>query len=157
MIAEPSNNAFELIKHFEGCRLKSYQDYTGVWTIGYGSTHNVTSGMEITQDEADIKLRFDIKQASQGVDRFVKVQLNQNQFDALTSFTFNLGSGNLRISTLLKKVNAMDFDDAGYEFLKWIYAGGKPLEGLIRRRRAERLLFVFQGEPNILGIIMSVS
>ena len=91
------------------------------------------------------------------MDRFVKVQLNQNQFDALTSFTFNLGSGNLKRSTLLKKVNAMAFDDAGYEFLKWIYAGGKPLEGLIRRRRAERLLFVFQGEPNILGIIMSVS
>jgi len=75
----------------------------------------------------------------------------------LTSFTFNLGSGNLKISTLLKKVNAMAFNDAGYEFLKWIYAGGRPLEGLIRRRKAERLLFIYQGEPNIQEIIKSVS
>lgn len=132
----------ELIKHFEGLRLKSYQCSAAVWTIGYGHTAGVKPGDLITTEEADAFLRQDIAESERSVSRYVSVPLTQHQFDALVSFTFNLGSGNLRTSTLLKKLNTGDYPAAAEEFLRWVNAGGKKLSGLVRRREAERALFL---------------
>lgn len=137
-----SNAALDLIKHFEGCRLTSYQCPAGVWTLGYGSTGpNVHPNMSITQAHADELLRQDVDKFARAVNGMLEVPVNTGQFDALVSFAFNLGSGNLRGSTLLKLVNAKRFDAAAGEFGKWINANGKPLEGLRKRRAAEAELF----------------
>ena len=111
-------------------------------TIGYG--HVIRAGEmfdEITPDEADDLLVADLGDAERAVSRLVKVPLNQNQFDALVSWTFNLGAGNLEKSTLLKKLNSGDYGAAKAEFAKWIYAAGKAVGGLARRRDAEAKLF----------------
>jgi lysozyme len=141
-VTDISTNGLALIKRFEGCRLAAYQDSVGVWTIGYGHTHGVKSGMTITQEQADNYLRADANTAGADVSRLVKVDINQNQFDALTSFVFNLGAGALAGSTLLKKLNAHDVAGAGNEFLRWTHAGGEELPGLVKRRTAERALFL---------------
>lgn len=131
-----------LIKHFEGLRLRAYQCSANVWTIGYGHTAGVRPGDAITPEQADAFLRQDVSDSEHSVSRFVRVPLTQCQFDALVSFVFNLGAGNFRTSTLLKKLNAGDYSGAADEFSRWINAGGKPLPGLARRREAERLLFL---------------
>ena len=141
-----SDQGIALIKHHEGVRLTAYADPVGVLTIGYGHTSaagapQVTRGMKITQAGADAILRQDLAKFEGYVSSAVKVPLNQNEFDALVSFTFNLGPGNLRSSTLLKKLNAGDRAGAADEFLKWTKAGGKTLPGLVKRREAERALF----------------
>ena len=130
-----------LIKSFENCKLEAYQDQVGVWTIGWGHTGNVYAGQEITQDEADALLETDLTKFENGVSNLVKVPITDNQFAALVSFAFNLGLGALGGSTLLKLVNAQDIDGASLEFLKWDHAGGKPSDGLLRRRTAESMLF----------------
>lgn len=135
----------KLIGQFEGLRLKAYQDSVGVWTIGYGHTSAAGSpivflGMEITEQEADRILSRDLEGAEKAVQAFVKVPLNQNQFDALVSFTFNLGPGNLAKSTLLRRLNSGDYN-VGNEFLKWNKAGGKVLSGLTKRRELEKQLY----------------
>lgn len=132
----------ELIKSFEGCRLEAYQDAVKVWTIGYGHTGNVKAGMKITQEEVMKLLKSDLKKFESAVNKAVKVFLNQNQFDALVSFTYNLGAGNLKSSTLLKKLNAGDYAGAANEFTKWNKADGKVLNGLTRRRESEKALFL---------------
>lgn len=142
-----SDRGIALIKHHEGVRLTAYADPVGVLTIGYGHTSaagapQVTPGMKITQAGADAILRQDLAKFEKYVTDAVKVPLNQNEFDALVSFTFNLGPGNLRSSTLLKKLNAGDRAGAADEFLKWTKAGGKTLPGLVKRREAERALFL---------------
>lgn len=146
-----TNNAgIALIKEFEGLRLKAYPDPAHGWsvpTIGYGHTSAagapvVTEGMRITEAEADAILRRDLGQYEDAVRRAVNVPLNENQFSALVSFTFNLGPGNLRKSTLLRKLNAGDYDGAAVEFARWNKAGGKVMAGLTRRRAAERDLFL---------------
>ncbi|MBD0269230.1 MAG: lysozyme [Cyanobacteria bacterium Co-bin8] len=139
----------EIIKHFEGVRLKAYQDSVGVWTIGYGHTSaagapNVTPGLTITQAEAENILKRDLGLFERGVIDAVKVTVNDNQFSSLVSFSFNVGLGNLRSSTLLRKLNAGDYSGAANEFPRWVNAGGQQLPGLVRRRNAERALFLSQ-------------
>jgi lysozyme len=141
-----SQNGISLIQHFEGLRLKGYLDPIGIPTIGYGHTgRDVKVGQIITGDEATRLLTIDLGHAEVTVANYVRVELEQHQFDALVSFTFNLGSGNLRRSTLLTLVNAKRWHDASDEFPKWAKAGGKELPGLVHRRYAERLMFL--GEP----------
>jgi lysozyme len=103
-----SEKGLALIKQFEGLRLQAYQCAANVWTIGYGRTAGVRPGDAITPEQADVFLREDVSDAERAVSRFVRVPLTQHQFDALFSFTFNLGTGNLRTSTLLRLLNAGD-------------------------------------------------
>ena len=130
-----------LIKEFEGCRLTAYLDSVGVATIGVGHTKGVCMGDTCSQAQADSWLAQDVKEAEQCVDAAVTVPLTQHEFDALVSFTFNLGCGNLKKSTLLRLLNASDYDAAALEFRRWDKAGGQVLAGLTRRRDAEARLF----------------
>lgn len=139
---QTSNTGIELIKRFEGCRLNAYQDSVGVWTVGYGHTKNVKKGMLITQDQADKFLKEDLKVYENYVKTYVSYNINQNQFDALVSFTYNVGGGNLQKSTLLFYLNQGKITFAANEFDKWTYAGGKKLTGLVNRRKAEKELFL---------------
>lgn len=136
-----SRNGIDLIKKFEGCRLTAYKCPSGVYTIGYGHTSGVKKGQRITQKEAEAYLREDVKKFENGVNKCVSVPLNQNQFDALISFTYNCGLTAFKNSTLRKKLNARDYEGAGKELLRWNKAGGVVLEGLKRRRKAEKDLF----------------
>lgn len=137
-----SQAGIDLIKRFEGCRLHAYLDSVGVPTIGYGSTEGVTMGDSITQAEAETLLLEDLQRFERCVTELVTVPIDQSAFDALVSFAFNLGCGNLKGSTLLKLVNAGDFAAASKEFGKWSHAGGKVLPGLVARRQAESDLFM---------------
>ena len=136
-----SKEGLALIKKFEGCRLESYRCSANVLTIGYGHTGGVLETDVITQDVADKLLEQDIAKFEKYVNVNVAVELNQSQFDALVAWTFNLGVGNLRQSTMLKKLNEGDYQSVPSEMKRWNKAGGKTLEGLIRRRKAEGLLF----------------
>ena len=136
-----SQEGLALIKRFEGCRLEAYKCSANVLTIGYGHTGGVKETDTITQDEADKLLQEDVEQFEKHVDDNVTVELGQSQFDALVAWTFNLGVGNLRESTMLKKLNSEDYASVPSEMKRWNKAGGKTLDGLIRRRKAESLLF----------------
>ena len=136
-----SLEGLSLIKKFEGCRLKAYYCSGGVLTIGYGHTGGVKETDTITQEEADKLLKGDILKFEKYVEDNVMVELDQSQFDALVAWTFNLGPGNLRESTMLKKLNNGDYESVPFEMRRWNKAGGKTLDGLIRRREAESLLF----------------
>ena len=138
---ETSENGIELIKEFEGRRLVAYQDSVGVWTIGYGHTKDVWEDRLIIKKTADRLLAEDLAEFEKYVDNLVEVPLTQNQFDALVAWTFNLGPTNLSESTLLKKLNAGDYDSVPSEMKRWNKAGGEVLEGLVRRREAEAALF----------------
>jgi lysozyme len=131
----------ELIKHFEGLYLKAYLCPANVWTIGYGHTGGVYEGMEITTERAELFLKKDMEEFEDWVDKLVLLDLNQHQFDALVSWTFNLGPTNLKNSTLLKRLNSGDWDDVPNQIKRWNRAGGKVLKGLVRRRNAEALLW----------------
>lgn len=132
----------QIIKGFEGCKLTAYLCPAKVWTIGYGHTNGVKSGMIISLDKANQLLANDLVTFEVGVSRLVTSVINENQYSALVSFAFNLGLDALRKSTLLKLVNANPADhNIQLEFMKWINAGGKPLEGLKRRRAAEAKLY----------------
>lgn len=134
-----SNTGLDLIKKFEGCRLTAYQDSVGVWTIGYGHTSGVKSGQTITQIQADTYLRADCANAEKAVNSYdSKYHWNQNQFDALVSFTFNLGSGNLK--TLLQS-GTRTITQISAMITAYNKAGGKILQGLVNRRAAEKELF----------------
>ncbi|MGL6025207.1 MAG: lysozyme [Cetobacterium sp.] len=137
-----SQNGYKLIKKYEGLKLKAYLCPAKVWTIGYGTTKGVKEGMIITEKEADSLLEKDVKFFQSKVKNLVKVGLNQNQFDALISFAYNVGHGALEKSTLLKKLNASNYVGASSEFLKWTKANGKTLVGLQRRRAEEMDLFL---------------
>ena len=144
---QTSDKGISLIKQFEGCKLTAYQDSVGVWTIGYGWTQPVDgkpirAGMTIKQETAELLLKTGLVSYESDVSRLVKVGLTQGQFDALVSFTYNLGARSLSTSTLLRKLNAGDYAGAADEFLRWNKAGGKVLTGLTRRREAERALFL---------------
>ena len=132
-----SKNAIDLIKKFEGCALVAYKCPAGVWTIGYGHTAGVKEGDKITQNQADAWLINDIKVFENHVNSIVKVSLNQNQFDALVSFCYNCGAANLR--KLTKNRTTPEIAAAIPLYNK---AGGKTLQGLIKRRCAEHELFV---------------
>ena len=140
-----SPKGIALIKSAEGLRLKAYPDPgTGglPWTIGYGSTSGVTRNMVITEAQAEQMLAADLVRFERIVERAVQVPLNQDQFDALVSFTYNVGEGNFTKSTLLRKLNAGDTAGAAEQFSRWVHAGGKVLSGLVKRRAAERALFL---------------
>ena len=131
-----------LIKSFEGLRLGPYMDSAGTWTIGYGHTRDVTQESDvITETEADDLLHEDLAFAELEVSRTAKVDLNQNQFDALVSLVFNVGSSPL-FMTLGKKLNLGDYEGVAEEFLVWNHAGGLVIDGLTRRREAEKQLFL---------------
>lgn len=135
-----SETAKAMIKEMEGCRLKAYRCPSGVLTIGYGHTGaDVTGGMAITPERADALFGQDIRRMEHEVDMALgTVKVSQCQYDALVSFTFNLGGGNLRGSTLMKKVRACPEDPSiRDEFRRWVYAGGKRLPGLVKRREWE--------------------
>lgn len=136
-----NDETLSLIKKFEGLRLESYLDVAGVLTIGYGSTTNVRHGMRITEAEATARLRNDLADAEQAVWNAVHVDLTDNQFGALVSFVFNVGAGAFRSSTLLKKLNASDYDAVPAELAKWNKARVNgvltPINGLSNRRAAE--------------------
>jgi lysozyme len=132
----------DLVKSFEGLKLRAYLCPAKVWTIGFGSTGpHVTAGKVITEAQANDLLQDDLDRFEKAVTRLVTVPLTQNQYDALVSFAFNVGISALERSTLLKRVNAKLFDQAKAEFAKWNRAGGRPLAGLTRRRAAEAALF----------------
>lgn len=135
-----------LIKEFEGLRTHAYRDAVGIWTIGYGHTSvaglpAVTSGQVVSPDDAEAILARDLRYVASRVAALVVVDLNDNQFGALVSFAFNLGSGALAGSSLLRFVNAGAFDAAANEFRRWVHAGNAVLPGLVRRRAAERALW----------------
>ena len=134
-----SQVGINLIKSFEGCELQAYQDAVGVWTIGYGHTGGVTSSQKITQAQADDLLKKDLQRFVDGLNALLKVSVNQNQFDALVSFSFNLGLGNADDLTSL--INKGDFKGAADLFPKYCHAGGQVLQGLVTRRKAEQALF----------------
>lgn len=137
-----NEKGIRLIKTFEGLRLSAYRDSVGVWTIGYGTTTNVFPGMRITAAKAEELLRTDLTRFEAAVNQFVEVPLNSDQFSALVSIAYNIGENAFASSSLLKKLNHRDYDQAADEFLKWVYAGGRVLAGLVRRRNAERSLFL---------------
>ena len=142
-----SNKLKELVKEFEGCKLKAYKCPAGIWTIGYGNTQYengkaVKEGDVITLERAEQLLEIILIKFIQQVGELVKSNINQNQKDALTDFAYNCGVGNLKNSTLLKKVNADPKDKTiRAEFEKWTRANGKVLNGLVKRRNAEANLY----------------
>ena len=149
-----SQSGLDLIKSFEGyldalpdgsCR--TYRCPANVLTIGWGCTEGVTEGLVWTKAQAEEGLRREMLKHEAAVKRLVTVDLNQNQFDALTSFAYNCGSGALESSTLLKKLNAGDFDGAAKGFLLWNKGGGSVLPGLVKRRQRESLLFLTPTSP----------
>lgn len=144
-------DTINLVKHFKELSLEARQCPAGIWTIGYGHTgltHNdgtVKRGRKITPQEAEDLLRYDLKQFCEGVEKLLlsrpKAELNENQFGALVSFAFNVGLVALKGSTLLQRVNERNYAAATGEFMKWKYANGKALRGLLRRRLSEANLW----------------
>lgn len=138
-----SKNAIDLIKQFEGCRLEAYQDSGGVWTVGWGSTGpGITERTVISQGVADGMLKSDVAVVSEAVGRLVGISCNQNMFDSLVSFAYNVGVNALKGSTLLKLLLAGHKEKAADEFLKWNHVNGQVVAGLTSRREAERKLFL---------------
>ena len=143
-----SDEGLDLIKNFEGCELTAYVCPSGVYTIGYGHTGDVLPNQTITQAEADALLREDVRKFEKGTNNYTNVPLNQSQFDALVSFTFNVGLGAYRDSTLLRLLNGADYEGAAGQFGRWVNGSNGPLPGLVRRREAEERLFRKDGWPN---------
>lgn len=134
---EASDILVQKIKEFEGVRLTSYKDSAGVWTIGVGHTRGVKSGMKITQKQADSLLRGDLLNVENYVNS-LGMNFTQGQFDAICDFIFNLGQGKFSRSTLWAKIQAnAPTEDIQDEFRRWVYAGGKKLSGLVKRREWE--------------------
>lgn len=132
----------DLIKRFEGFRAKAYRCPAGVLTIGYGHTKGVGKRDIVTRGRAEALLKEDLRDAEKGVTKYITAQLNDNQFAALVSFTFNLGVGSLKSSTLRKRLNKREYFAVPGELNRWNKAGGKRLAGLVRRRKAEGELFL---------------
>lgn len=147
-----SATGIELLKQFEGCRLTAYQDSVGVWTIGFGTTTGVKEGQTISQVKAEEYLRFDLAIFEKAVTESLKVPVNQNQFDALVSFTYNVGVSAFRSSTLLNLINEKtDKKVVAAEFSKWVKAGNQTLPGLVSRRKAESELFLKGAKNDVLA------
>jgi lysozyme len=137
-----SEQTRELIKNFEGFRREAYCCPAGYKTIGYGHVLDSNSKLNnISEIQAEELLNEDIQKAEAAVARNIKIDLKQGQFDALVSFTFNLGGGALQRSSLRQKVNRQDHDDVPQEFKRWIYAGGVLLHGLVMRREVEAKMY----------------
>lgn len=143
----PSEECYSIIKRHEGLRLHAYRCPADVPTIGYGATfypdgRKVQMGDVITKEEADTILKYHVKMFAKSVERAVTSPINQHQFDALVSFSFNVGIGALRSSTLLKRVNVNpNTPNIRDEFMRWVRAGGKVLGGMKIRRKEEANLY----------------
>ncbi len=144
-----STNGIELLAQFEGLKLEAYLDSVRIPTIGYGTIKypngtRVKLGDKITKAQALEYKQHDLKEFESTVNTGVKVPLTQNQYDALVSLSYNIGSGAFKGSTLLKKLNSGDYKGAADAFLSWVNAGGKKVQGLVNRRQKERELFLTQ-------------
>lgn len=142
-----SAKGVDLICSFEGLRLTAYDDGVGVWTIGFGTIKypngvRVKRGDTCTLEQAKSYMKYDLIEFEHTVNSLAKVLLNQNQFDALVSLTYNIGSGAFKSSTLLKKLNLSDYKGAADQFDVWVNAGGKRMQGLANRRAKEKSLFL---------------
>ena len=147
MTRQISPHGLAKLKQWEGLKTKAYKDAGGVWTIGYGHTAMAgepkpRAGMVITPAEAESILLKDLTQYEAAVESLVKVELNDNQFAALVSFVYNIPLVSFKKSKLLKKLNAGNYDAVPTELMKWTKAGGKKLQGLVNRRRAEGYLWM---------------
>lgn len=139
-----SSKGITLIKSFEGCRLQAYRDSVGVLTIGYGHTGDVREGQVISKGFAEELLKADLMRFERNVTKYTPFEMNQNQFDALVSFAFNCGVGNLK-----KLVSGRNKDQVARKILEYNKAGGRVLAGLTRRRQAERALFLSGGNRTL--------
>ena len=151
-----SDEGINIIKHFEGCptdedgNCVAYQDAVGVWTIGFGHIKDVQEGDKWSKEKADFMLRRELEDEYESyINDYVHVPLVQCQFDALCSWVYNLGPANLKKSTLLKVLNNGEYDKVGEQIKRWNKAGGKVLQGLVRRREAEALLFEGKDWKNV--------
>lgn len=145
-----SGRGLDLIKHYEGFSRVAYKCPAGLWTIGYGHLIKKAEevaylhprGVEISEAEAEDLLLGDVKAAENAVYRLVRAPITQGQFDALVSFTYNLGAGALQRSSLLRKLNRSEYQASAREFSRWVFAGGRRLRGLMRRREDEAEMFL---------------
>lgn len=145
-ITRISSKGVDLICSFEGLKLKAYDDGVGVTTIGYGTTRypngkSVQYGDQCSIEQAKSYMQFDLNRFEQAVSRAIQVPLSQNQFDALVSLAYNIGINAFQNSTLLKRLNTLDYIAAGQQFDVWIKASGKTVQGLVNRRAVEKALF----------------
>jgi lysozyme len=136
-----SQEGISLIKKFEGCELEAYKCAAGVWTIGYGHTKDVKEGDSILKEDAESMLMHELQKYCNDVNIAVKVDLKQNEFDALVSWTYNLGLTNLNSSTMLRVLNEGKHNEVPAQIKRWNKASGQVKQGLIRRREAEALMF----------------
>lgn len=151
---DPLAPALDLIKHWEGCVLHAYQDSVGVWTIGYGTTKGAKPGMVISKEKAVQLLMIDVAACSAAVAKYVKVQITNHEMCALISLSYNIGTGALSKSTLVKKLNAgRPRVEVADEFLRWVHAGGRVLQGLVNRRKAERLVFLTHDVVEVTALV----
>ena len=139
-----NHEGLKLLTTFEGCRLDAYDDGVGVWTIGYGHTKGIHEVMTITQAQAEQFLQEDLEIFESYVEDGIQVDVNEDQFSALVCFCFNVGAEGFGSSTLLRKLNAGDYQGAAEQFPVWNKGGGKPMLGLTRRRLAEQAFFFSQ-------------
>ena len=143
-----TDEGLDLIKLYEGYSSSPYLCPANHWTIGYGAIWGMDDKRvtedhpDINEDQADYLLRRDVKKSEMAVLRHIRVPLEDGQFNALCSFVFNLGSGALQSSTLRRKINRGDYIGAANEFPRWVFAGGRKLKGLVRRREHERLMII---------------
>jgi|TARA_R110001592_G_scaffold245155_1_gene506505 lysozyme len=143
-----TDEGLDLIKLYEGYSPSAYLCPASHWTIGYGAIWGLDNNRvteehpDINEEQADQLLRRDVKISEVAVLRLIKVPLEDGQFNSLCSFVFNLGSGSLQSSTLRRKINRGDYIGAADEFPRWVFAGGRKLKGLIKRRNHERLMFL---------------
>ena len=144
-----SKEGIALIKKFEGCELTAYKCAAGVWTIGYGHTKDVKENDVITKEEADVLLEKELEEYTSYVNNAVTQPLNQNQIDSMVSWTYNLGPSNLKSSTALKLLNLAEYEGVPAQLKRWnkatVNGERKVLDGLVRRREAEALMF--EGKP----------
>ncbi|MFC2997791.1 lysozyme [Acinetobacter sichuanensis] len=146
-ISHISPAGVELICNFEGLSLEAYLDSANIWTIGYGTTiypngQRVSQNDQCTLKQAQEFMLHDLQRFEKAVARAVQVSVNQNQFDALVSLTYNIGISAFQSSTLLKYLNAVDFKSASDQFDVWIKSGGKTVQGLVNRRAIEKAKFL---------------
>jgi lysozyme len=143
-----SEEGLSLIKKFEGCPVDqdgncyAYQDVVGVWTIGFGRTKDVKEGDKMTKEEAIYLLQEEMMEYEGYINDLVEVPLEQNQFDALVSWVYNLGSGNLQSSTMLRVLNEGKYEEVPAQIRRWNKAGGEVYEGLVKRRESEAVMFM---------------
>lgn len=143
-----SSEGRQRLQAFEGLRLAAYKDEGGVWTVGYGHTGSqVGPRTKITREQAEKLLEGRLEEVAASVTALVKVPVSQAQFDALVSLTYNIGAGAFKRSTLLRKLNAGDYAGAAEQFMRWRYVRGVESMGLLKRRKAERDLFLSSPAP----------